>query len=120
MIVKILPNTGHEPPSKLADVELVFEEGVLSGLRLIGFAIWESRVGHARTVTLPARTYYVRQERRSYALLRPLTDSGAEPLRQLILQSYAEFVQAQMSDHSSASPAQARASDGLTNIGSPG
>jgi hypothetical protein len=103
MIVKILPNERHEPATKLADVELVFEEGVLSGLRLIDFAIWVGRAGHTRTVTFPARTYYVNNERRSYALLRPLADSGTEPLRQLILQAYDEFSQAQMSAHSSAS-----------------
>lgn len=118
MIVKILPNMAHEPPAKLADVELLFEEGVLSGLRLIGFEIWE-RPGHTRTVTLPARTYYVNHERRSYALLRPLADSDTEPLRQLrqlILQAYDEFSQAQMSDHSSASQSQARASADPANV----
>lgn len=92
MIVKILPNDRGDPPSKLADAELVFEEGVLSGLRLIGFAIWQSRKGHGRTVTVPTRTYFVHGERRTYGLLRPVGDeSSTERVRQLILDAYAEF-----------------------------
>jgi hypothetical protein len=94
MIVKILPNDRSEPPSKLADAELLFEEGPLRGLRLIGFSIWQSRRGKSRSVTVPARTYFVRGERRAYALLRPTTDEVTTDLvRRLILDSYAEFEQ---------------------------
>jgi hypothetical protein len=92
MIVKILPNDRGDPPSKLADAELLFEEGVLRGLRLTGFAVWQSRRG--RTVTVPSRTYFVHGERRVYALLRPMSDEGSvDPVRRLILDSYAEFEQ---------------------------
>jgi hypothetical protein len=92
MIVKILPNDRGDPPTKLADVELLFEEGALNGLRLIGFGIWETRSGHGRSVTFPARAYYVRGEKRMYALLRPVSDEvKADPVRKLILESYAEF-----------------------------
>lgn len=94
MIVKIVPNDRSEPPNKLADVELLFEEGVLSGLRLIGFSIWQSRRGRSRTVTMPARTYFANGERRTYAVLRPVNDeSSIEPVRRLILDAYAEFEQ---------------------------
>ncbi len=93
MVVRIVPNESSNPPGKLADAELVFEEGVLTGLKLIGFAIWERKGGApGRNVTFPARQYAVNGERRSYALLRPLADSAAqEPLRQLILQAFAEY-----------------------------
>jgi hypothetical protein len=92
MIVRILPNETANPPGKLADAELDFDEGVLTGLKLTGFAIWERRGGKGRNVTFPARTYTVNGERRSYALLRPSADSTAqEPLRALILQAYAEY-----------------------------
>jgi hypothetical protein len=93
MVVRIVPNESANPPGKLADAELVFEEGVLSGLKLIGFAIWERRGGApGRNVTFPARQYSVNGERRSFALLRPMADSVAqEPLRQLILQAVAEY-----------------------------
>jgi hypothetical protein len=93
MIVKILPNDRGDPPGLLADVELLFEEGALNGLRLIGFGIWESRSAHGgRSVTFPARSYFVRGEKRTYALLRPVSDDvKADPVRKLILESYAEF-----------------------------
>jgi hypothetical protein len=92
VIVKITPNEKNNPPGKLADAELHFNEGVLDGLKLIGFAIWERRTGNGRNVTFPARQYSVNGERRTFALLRPLTDATAqERLRELILQAYAEF-----------------------------
>ena len=72
MSVRILPNTTSNPPGKLADAEVVFEAdaGPLTGLKLIGFAVWERRAG-GRNVTFPARQYSVNGERRSFALLRP-------------------------------------------------
>ena len=94
MIVKILPNDRGEPPDLLADAELLFEEGVLRGLRLTGFAIWRSRRGNSRNVTVPMRTYFVHGEKRAYALLRPMNDEATiDPVRRLILDSYAEFEQ---------------------------
>jgi len=38
MVVKIVPNEKHNPPGKLADAELHFTDGVLEGLKLIGFS----------------------------------------------------------------------------------
>ena len=76
MIVKITPNDKGNPAGKLADAELHFTEGVLDGLKLIGFAIWERRSGGGRNVTFPARTYAVNGERRSFALLRPIADKN--------------------------------------------
>jgi hypothetical protein len=58
-------------------------------LKLVGFAIWERRSGNGRNVTFPARSYSVNGERRSFALLRPITDSTAQDrVRDLILQAY--------------------------------
>ena len=92
MVVKITPNDKGNPPGKLADAELHFEEGVLEGLKLIGFGIWERRTGGGRNVTFPARQYTVNGERRSYALLRPILDATSqEKVRDLILQAYGEF-----------------------------
>jgi sporulation protein YlmC with PRC-barrel domain len=88
--VKIIPNERGNPLGKLADTELHFTEGLLEGLKLIGFAVWERR-GGGRTVTFPARQYSVNGERRSFALLRPLTDAIAQDrVRDLILQAYAD------------------------------
>jgi hypothetical protein len=92
MIVKILPNDRGEPPNKLADAELLFEEGALTGLRLVGFAVWQGRRGKSRTVTVPSRSYYVLGEKRAFALLRATSDEGdVDVVRRLILESYAEF-----------------------------
>ena len=89
--VRIIPNTEGKPPGKLADAEVIFEAeaGPLSGLKLIGFAIWERRTGNGRNVTFPARQYSVNGERRSFALLRPLNGvSAQEAVRDLILEAY--------------------------------
>jgi hypothetical protein len=92
MTVKIVPNQSNSPAGKLADAELLFSDGVLQGMKLIGFAIWERRSGSGRNVTFPARTYSVNGDRRSFALLRPIADSSAQQaIRDLILQAYAEY-----------------------------
>ncbi len=91
MLVKISRNDKGSPPGKLADAELHFAEGALDGLKLIGFSIWERRNGGGRNVTFPARQYSVNGERRSFALLRPLAEGGAQDkLRDLILHAYEE------------------------------
>jgi hypothetical protein len=90
--VTIVPNDKGNPPGKLADAELHFTDGVLDGLKLIGFSVWERRGGNGRNVTFPARQYSVNGERRSFALLRPIADNGAqERIRDLVLQAYAEY-----------------------------
>ena len=92
MIVKITPNDKNNPPGKLADAELHFTEGVLEGLKLIGFSVWERRTGGGRNVTFPARQYSVNGERRTFSLLRPIADATAQDrIREAILEAYAEF-----------------------------
>src|ERR687898_3570470 len=91
MVVKIVPNYKANPPGKLADAELHFTDGVLDGLKLIGFSIWERRTGNGRNVTFPARQYSVNGERRSFALLRPIGDAAAQDaVREAVLAAYAE------------------------------
>jgi hypothetical protein len=93
VIIKITPNeNSNNPPGKLAEAELHFSEGVLEGLKLIGFTVWERRTGGGRNVTFPARQYSVNGERRSFALLRPIADVTAQDrIREAILQAYAEY-----------------------------
>ena len=91
LVVKITPNDKGNPPGKLADAELHFTEGVLEGLKLVGFAVWERRSGSGRNVTFPARQYSVNGDRRSFALLRAISDNSAQDrVRDLVLQAYAE------------------------------
>ena len=92
MTIKIIANDKGNPPGKLADAELHFADGPLGGLKLIGFAIWERRVGPGRNVTFPARSYSVNGERRSFALLRPIVDTTAQnKLREIILEAFQEY-----------------------------
>ena len=91
MNIKIIANEKGNPPGRLADAELHFTEGPLEGLKLIGFSVWERRVGNGRNVTFPARQYSVNGERRSFALLRPIIDAeGQDRIRDLILEAYAQ------------------------------
>jgi hypothetical protein len=93
-IVKFVPNEKGNPPGKLADAELHFTDGVLDGLKLLGFTVWERRTGNGRSVTFPARQYTINSERRSFALLRPIADTSAqERIRDLVLQAYTEYEQ---------------------------
>lgn len=105
MKVLIIPNDSGNPAGKLADAELHFTDadgGVLDGLKLIGFAIWQRRLKntdverdghntmHHLTVTFPARQYSVNGERRSFALLRPIAEAKAQDVvRATILDAYA-------------------------------
>jgi hypothetical protein len=91
MTVKITPNDKGNPPGKLADAEVHFDDGYFQGLKLVGFAVWERKSGNGRNVTFPARQYVVNGERRTFALLRPINDSTSQDrVRDLILQAYRE------------------------------
>jgi hypothetical protein len=92
MVIKIMPNDKGSPAGKLADAELHFSDGELAGLKLIGFSVWERRSGPGRNVTFPSRSYAVNGERRSFALLRPISDAHSQDqIRDRILEAYAEF-----------------------------
>jgi hypothetical protein len=67
MTIRIIPNDKGNPPGKLADVELHFTEGPLEGLKLIGFAVWESRKG--RNVTFPRASVFVTGPRQRFCAL---------------------------------------------------
>ena len=89
--VKIIPNEKGSPPGKLADAEVIFEAdaGPLSGMKLIGFSVWERRDG-GKNVTFPARQYSVNGARRRVALLRPSTEDRTtqDAIRECILDAY--------------------------------
>ena len=94
MTVTIIANDRGNPAGKLADAELHFTDGPLGGLKLIGFGIWERRGAgsNARNVTFPARQYSVNGDRRSFALLRPISDTAAhDQVRQLIHDAFVDY-----------------------------
>jgi hypothetical protein len=93
MTIKFIVNEKGSPDGKLADAEIHFLEGELTGLRLIGFGVWQRRNGNGMNITFPARTYSVNGERRSFALLRPILDAsgdGQNALRDKILAAWRE------------------------------
>ncbi len=91
MTVTFFPNDKGNPAGKLADAELHFIAGPVTGLKLIGFGIWERKAG-GRNVTFPARQYSVNGERRSFALLRPIEDAASQDaLRDAILAAYNDY-----------------------------
>jgi len=100
MPIVIIPNDRDTPAGKLADAELHFTTGPLAGLRLVGFAIWESQwPGKNRNhqflrVTVPSRTYVKDGQEKRYDLLRAAGEAedpaSADSLRDAILDAYAE------------------------------
>ena len=71
MRVHYVLNHGSAPESKLADVEIHFEEGILSGLKLVGCSVWRSKKGEGPVVLVPSRSYATASGVRYYDLLRP-------------------------------------------------
>ena len=77
MRMHYLLNQGAAPESKLADVEIHFEEGILSGLKLVGCSVWRSKKGEGPTVLVPSRSYATAGGVRYYDLLRASEEGGA-------------------------------------------
>ncbi len=89
MIVRVLANARGVPEHKLADVELVFDDGPLFGLKLVGTAIWATREAGDVSITFPARTYQAEDGTRYYNFLRPEGDRSAlDRLKTLIKEEY--------------------------------
>lgn len=90
MRIVIIPNDKGTPAGKLADAELHFDTELLGGLKLVGFAIWESQWNNGLNVTLPSRDYQVNGERRKYDLVRPIggTAFQTQALKAAILEAF--------------------------------
>ena len=75
MRVHFVLNVGGTPESKLADVEIHFEdEGPLSGLKLVGCSVWRSKKGESPTVLVPSRSFATAGGIRYFELLRPSSE----------------------------------------------
>jgi hypothetical protein len=87
--IHIIKTNGHAAPGKLADAEIHFTGGELDGLKLVGFAVWRSRDGHGQNVSFPSRHFTVRGDRRSFSLLRWVTEREAQRrLEAMVLEAY--------------------------------
>ena len=88
----ITPRPGLEstPTRKLADAELHFQ-GPLSGLTLMGFAVWDNG-GEGYRVSFPTRQYIgTGGQRRSFRLLRAVDQDDRaryEALQREIIDAY--------------------------------
>jgi len=78
MRIHCVLNHGGTPVSKLADVEIHFEEGLLAGLKLVGCSVWRSKKGEKPTVLVPSRSYATAGGVRYYELLRPSDANGQD------------------------------------------
>jgi len=99
MRVHYVLNHGGTPASKLADVEIHFEEGLLAGLKLVGCSVWRSKKGEAPTVLVPSRSYATAAGVRYFELLRPSADGagsaggyGEDPAAKLAVKRFKEYV----------------------------
>jgi hypothetical protein len=70
MRVHYVLNHGSTPASKLADVEIFFEDGLLAGMKLVGCSVWKAKKGDQPTVLVPSRSYATVGGVRYYELLR--------------------------------------------------
>ena len=94
MRVHYVLNQGGTPESKLADVEIHFEEGLLSGLKLVGCSVWRSKKGEGPTVLVPSRSYATAGGIRYYELLRPSDENAApeDPSGKLAVRNFKHYV----------------------------
>jgi len=92
MRIHYVLNHGGDPASKLADVEIHFEEGLLAGLKLVGCSIWRSNKGGAPTVLMPSRSYATAYGVRYYELLRP-SDNGLDAVGLVPIKRLKEYIQ---------------------------
>ncbi len=71
------------PKNLIGEAEILFEseDGLLAGLKLVGFSIWRTEKGET-SVTMPSRTWGGPGEKKFFDLLRS-GDGGVEALRRL-------------------------------------
>jgi len=70
-------------------LEIHFIAGELTGLKLVGFTIWERRDGNGRRVTFPGRPLIVHGDKRNFELLRAIgSPTVLDRVRELVLSAY--------------------------------
>ena len=71
------------PKNLIGEAEILFEseDGLLAGLKLVGFSIWRTEKGET-SVTVPSRTWGGPGEKKFFDLLRS-GEGGVEALRRL-------------------------------------
>lgn len=77
------------PERLLAEAEIIFEDGPLAGLKLVGISVWKSAEGDPN-VTFPARSFGSGGQRRFWDLLR-VQEAGSTAARRVKDWIVAEF-----------------------------
>jgi hypothetical protein len=77
------------PERLVTEAEIVFDDGPLSGMKLVGLSIWKG-ADDALAVTFPARSFGVGGERRFFDYLRSVEpgSSDARRVKDWILDEY--------------------------------
>lgn len=76
---------------RLAEADVVFEDGACHGCRLTGFTVWRRKRGEGVNVTFPGRTYTnTSGERRQFSFIQGDRESVAR-CRALILEAYQAY-----------------------------
>jgi len=94
MRVHYVLNHGESPQSKLADVEIHFEEGLLAGLKLVGCSVWRSKKGDEPTVLVPSRSYATAGGVRYYELMRP-SDDGLDKVGLAPVKRFKDYIRSE-------------------------
>lgn len=68
------------PERLVCDAEIVFDDGVLKGMKLVGFALWQNPEGQT-FVTFPSRAFGAGSERKYFDYLRSAEGTGADVKR---------------------------------------
>lgn len=82
--------TREDGPERLVcDAEILFGDGPLSGMKLVGFSLWRGADGEVY-VTFPSRSFMVSGERRFYDYLRPAEGNtgGGKRVKEWILEEF--------------------------------
>lgn len=80
------------PERLVCEVELVFSEGLLAGMKLTGFTLWRSAKGDVY-VTFPSRAFGTAADRKFFDYLRPVaagTEAAVRRVKDAIVEAYRE------------------------------
>jgi len=77
------------PERLVCEAELIFNSGLLAGMKLVGFCLWKSPEGEIY-VTFPSRAFGAGHERRYFDYLRSVEGSAekVKALKAAVLQAY--------------------------------
>ena len=95
MRINFILNRGGIPEGKLADVEIYFDEGRLSGLKLMGITMWRGNGSKGPFVTFPSRPYMDGERRRFYDYLRTGSSNpvAGKEFKDYIIEEYFQIVE---------------------------